>query len=478
MDRRRSSPGGVALNPEEQVPGHADQNSIPRKPKLGGWQGSLVIGLGALLVYLANGREIGAFDTIPTTLLPLAILRGDGFHLDRFRPLLRESNNRLPVFVTQSRGHIISRYPVGPAVVALPLFAPQVWYRDAVEPGWDRDLARAYVESRWMAKRTAAILAALVAVLLHRLLVDLGLAAAAFPAAVACALGSNMWSVASQALWQHGPAALGLTLAMAVLQPQAVSRRRMLAGGLATAAMVAVRSLDLVFALAVLAWVVSKRPRQLAWFLPGPVLLGLAILAYNLWYFGAVAGGQDQLEQLHREFHGVGSPWSGSLRAGMAGTLLSPNRGLFVFAPWVLISLLAAPWAVGVLPRGTLIRWLLPALIPFLILLSGYSVWWAGGSFGPRYWTEAFPLFAVLLACALEWARAHSRALLALLIASIVLSIALQAIGACCYPSTWNFYPADVDKHHERLWDWRDTEISRCLREAFGATVPLRLPGR
>ena len=40
---------------------------------------------------------------------------------------------------------------------------------------------------------------------------------------------------------------------------------------------------------------------------------------------------------------------------------------------------------------------------------------------------------------------------------------------AFCYPSTWNFYPDNIDIDHERLWDWRDTEISRCLKESIWA---------
>ena len=106
-------------------------------------------------------------------------------------------------------------------------------------------------------------------------------------------------------------------------------------------------------------------------------------------------------------------------------------------------------------------------------------VWWAGGSFGPRYWTEAFPLFGVLLACGLDWAWDRSRGLMALCALTILLSVMVHAIGAFCFPSTWNFFPADIDVHHERLWDWRDTELSRCLKESLlGEPVPLRLPGR
>ncbi len=185
------------------------------------------------------------------------------------------------------------------------------------------------------------------------------------------------------------------------------------------------------------------------------------------------------MEQQHRELHGVGGPWSGDLRTGMAGTLLSPNRGLFIFSPWVAVAVAVSPVAVRKLATGSLVRWLLLALVPYLFVLSKYAVWWAGGSFGPRYWSEAFPLFGVLLACGLDWAWDRSRGLMALFAVTILLSVMVHAIGAFCFPSTWNFFPADIDVHHERLWDWRDTELSRCIKESLlGEPVPIRLPGR
>lgn len=464
----------------------ATPNPAPVRPpgdctgsgKLSGWTASWILGIGIAMVYLANGREVGAYDTIPSTLLPLAILRGDGLHLDRFRPLLQVWGRPLPPFVTESGGHIISLYPVGPALVALPLVAPQVIARDRSEPGWDRDLSRVHTESRRMAKRAAAILTALVAVALHRLLVGLGLGRVALPAVVATALGSGLWSVAGQALWQHGPAALALTLTLLLLHPHGASRGRIFLGGVAAAMLVMARSIDLIFALVVLAWVARSHSRRLAWFLPAPIILGLVLVGYHLYYFGSIAGGQEQLEQQHRRVHGVGGPWSGDLREGLAGTLVSPNRGLFVFSPWVAVALAVSPVTVRRLAADSLARWLLLALVPYLLVLSKYAVWWGGGSFGPRYWTDAFPLFGVVLACGLDWAWERSRALMALFALTIVLSAAAHAIGAFCYPSTWNFSPTDIDLHHERLWDWRDTELSRCLKESLGGPVPPRLPDR
>ncbi len=114
-----------------------------------------------------------------------------------------------------------------------------------------------------------------------------------------------------------------------------------------------------------------------------------------------------------------------------------------------------------------MIAWLLAALVPYFFLLSKYSVWWGGHCFGARYWTDVIPLFAIVLAFGLEWMRTHSRALVALSYLTIAFSIGVHGIGAFCYPSTWNQLPANVDLHHERLWDWRDTELSRCLIESI-----------
>ena len=62
---------------------------------------------------------------------------------------------------------------------------------------------------------------------------------------------------------------------------------------------------------------------------------------------------------------------------------------------------------------------------------------------------------------------ARSRVLVAVSAMTVIFSIGVHAIGAFCYPSTWNIQPRNVDLHHDRLWDWRDTELSRCLIEKF-----------
>ena len=46
-------------------------------------------------------------------------------------------------------------------------------------------------------------------------------------------------------------------------------------------------------------------------------------------------------------------------------------------------------------------------------------------------------------------------------------SIAVSAAGAFVFPNErWNQHPADVDRHHRRLWDWSDLQIARAWRSA------------
>lgn len=436
-----------------------------------GWPGSILLGLFLLLAYSINGRHPVSFDTTPTCMLTLTLVRGEGVSLDRFAPLLtRIAGFGVPPFATTSRGHLISRYPVAPALVIAPLVAPQAWLLDWKVPGWDRrNVLLTFNECKLMTRRSLAVLMAAAMVLLHRLLRDLGLRATALPAALACGLGSDVWMIGSQALWQHGPALFCLVAAIYLLGVSStVSRTRLLLSGLATAILVACRLMDLVFAMTISLYLVRFQPRGLIWFLPCPAIVAAVLIAYNLYFFGSPIGGQAALEQIHRSSHNVQGPWSGDLLNGLLGTLFSPNRGLFAFSPWALVAVLCLPLSTRRLRPHSLIGWLLWSLVPYSLVLSKYSVWWGGHCFGPRYWTEAMPLFAILLALALERVGRFSRVGVAFVWFTIVYSIALQGIGAFCYPSTWNLQPTNIDLDHGRLWDWRDTELSRCLREYPG----------
>jgi hypothetical protein len=271
--------------------------------------------------------------------------------------------------------------------------------------------------------------------------------------------------VASQALWQHGPAAFALALAILLLLHPDPGRARLFAAGIATAGIVCFRPQNLVFAAPIVAWVLWRHRRAALWFLPGPLVLWSAAVAYNAWYFGSATGGYAELEAMLPVSHRVGGYWTGDVLTGAAGTLVSPSRGLFVFCPWIAVALAALPFAYPRLRPWPLVGLLLAALVAFLAQLATFSIWWGGHSFGPRFWIDATPLFAIVLGVACEWSWERCRPVTALLMLTGAFAIAVQCLGAFCYPSSWNRSPVNVDQAHERLWDWRDTELTRCWRE-------------
>jgi hypothetical protein len=427
---------------------------------------SLTIGIGLFLTYIANGREIGAGDTVPAKLLALAICRGDGPFLDRFDSVLRTPEGRVPGWAQEARGHVLSRYPVGPALLAAPFVWPQCVVHDLASSG--EDLASPdvrYFRAR-TAKLAAAAIMALAFALLYHVLCGLGLERMALPAVLIAALGSDCWAVASQSLWQHGPAVLCLTAAVLLLHPRHPSRLRFALAGLALALLVACRPLDVVFAAICAIWVTAHFPRRnrLAFFTPA-MIAAFALSAYNVWYFGSLNGGYAQVEAQHLSMHGVKGSWTGSFWMGAAGTLFSPSHGLFVFSPWIAVALVILPVSGRFLERRSLALWLLWGLVPYFILLSKYSCWWGGWSFGPRFWIDATPQFTIALAVGLQWAWTRCRILLIPLAAAVAAAVAIQLIGVVCFPSSWQMNPTNADRRHERLWDWRDSELTRCLRE-------------
>jgi hypothetical protein len=102
------------------------------------------------------------------------------------------------------------------------------------------------------------------------------------------------------------------------------------------------------------------------------------------------------------------------------------------------------------------------------VLYGAYAVWWGGHTYGPRYMLDVLPFLVPLAAAA--GARRLSRSAIAALWVALAWSVAVAALGAFVFPhERWNLMPEDVDRHHERLWDWSDTQI---LRASYAGGSP------
>jgi hypothetical protein len=280
--------------------------------------------------------------------------------------------------------------------------------------------------------------------------------------AVALGIGTGYWSTTSQTLWQHETAAFGLS--MAVLGFTAPNPRlgALAATGLGLALAGTSRP-QLAPAIAVLLVGVVVRSGWRRATVPGAIVVAAAtalMSAYLLW-FGNVLGGMPLLEALHPQVHATERTFSPS-PAGFIGLWISPSRGLLIFSP-VVIGVAAGVRMIVQDSSRDAARWCAAAALAQYALYSAYAVWWGGHTYGPRYMLDVLP-FVVPIAAAVG-TRHVSGMKKAFLSVALVWSVGVAALGSFVFPNErWNLMPEDVDRHHERLWDWSDMQIHRAWR--------------
>jgi hypothetical protein len=370
----------------------------------------------------------------------------------------------LPYFVLKARGHVMSLYPVTVPVVITPLYLPLIWVFSAhrlsfVNPN-PPYLASKLAEV--MEKLSASLIASLSALFVYLVLGELCERRTAFWLAILYALGTNTWTIGSQALWQHGMSELTLSLMVFALLRAAGDERFLVWAGLGAALATANRPPNILFALLALAYVWQYHSRRTLLFLPFPIVIASLLLAYNLYYFGTLLGG----------YSGAAS-WSSSWYEGLLGELLSPSRGLFIYTPVTLFSL----WGMGLLwqkllfphaPSATpLLRYMSLGVCGQVLLYAKWSNWWGGHCFGPRLLTDILPFLSLFLPPALGQIAGRKPFQIAFCVAA-VLSVSVQIVGAFFYTGQWD---PDVDLHPELLWDWRNTQILHSLK-AGPASMP------
>lgn len=152
----------------------------------------------------------------------------------------------------------------------------------------------------------------------------------------------------------------------------------------------------------------------------------------------------------------------------LVGQLASPNRGLFVFVPFVLFSIVGMHKAIKD-PNADLIFKLLPIyVVIYAIVLAMFPHWWGGHSYGPRLYTELMPIFAIYLYWVIIDIQKEDKAYKPLIFIGIITYCVLVQSFAVIDPSysvhAWNNLPLNVDLAPERIWDWSDMQIFRIMR--------------
>lgn len=167
--------------------------------------------------------------------------------------------------------------------------------------------------------------------------------------------------------------------------------------------------------------------------------------------------------------------------AALTGLLVSPSRGLLVFAPHTLALGIAAVAAARTRRDVTIVACAIFWFLGHLIAVSRFEHWWGGHSFGPRLMTEGYVALA-LAACLVDVRRIGPALRRPLGIGFTVLAAAAVWIhvGQGLYePGTavWNSRPVSVDVDPARIWAWDDCQILANRRHMLHAWYLTRKDG-
>ena len=407
-----------------------------------------------LIVYNANGREIGSYDSMPTKFAARELLIRGTLTLNHVVGAAPQLADR-EAFVLCPDGRYRSAYSPVPAIAAAAISYPLSLLgildpRSARAPGV-------------IAVVGASFLTAIAVALMYLTARRHTTTTRSLLLAAGLGLGTGLWYLVSKTLWAHETTIFGLALAIAAFAgaegPISTRRAILTAAGIAIAGAARPQLAPMVAVIIAGVWVRAPRRGAIA----ATMLAGAAgaTLMFFYWqWFGHPLGALSLLGAKNESLHST-SGWIDWTPEGLPGLLVSPSRGILVFSPVVAIALagfkdaLRAPWISP-------LRWCGIAAAVQFILYGIYSVWWGGHTYGPRYVLDVLPALVPLAAAALARMRFGPLGAAAWSLA-LAWSIAVSATGAFCYPNErWNTTPVDVDRDHARLWSWSDPQFVRC----------------
>ncbi|MGA9595738.1 MAG: hypothetical protein WBV06_06260 [Acidimicrobiia bacterium] len=350
-------------------------------------------------------------------------------YLDHQAVLAAPEYLRTVAWVVPAGDSAASQYPPGAAAIAAPLYA--IWPQQAKSIVVQNETADVPPVEILMppigpAAMTAAMVSAIAMGLLALVFCRLTDARTALIAAYVAGLGTGVWSVAADSLWQHGPAMLWIIAGVLL------STGFQLWSGLAFGAAVLTRPHTALVA-AGNGLYQSWRERSV-W----PALkigLGATLGLAALVWFNAVVFGSPSISG---GYSGVFTERAASLDLAawgrnLIGALVDPVRGLLVYSPFLILLLPGLPAAWRKAPdwvRGSALGGLAYILVQLKAnRFSGGDTFW-----GYRYPLEMLAAAAPLLLLSYtEWVRRGSALLRRMFFYVAAVSILFTAVGAIVY---------------------------------------------
>jgi len=161
---------------------------------------------------------------------------------------------------------------------------------------------------------------------------------------------------------------------------------------------------------------------------------GLLCIVPQLLYFKKTSGSYFAYSYGNETFSNLGHPF-------LLETWFSPNNGLFIYAPVLLLSITGM---ILMIRKKDRMGWYLLAMFLFIsYLFASWWNWWFGCALGARSFVEFYTLLSIPMAFAIQhaWKKAGTRYLLlafALCCCTMYFSLEYYYDG-CFYGGTWDW---------------------------------------
>jgi hypothetical protein len=345
-----------------------------------------------------------------------------------------------------------SYFPLSTHMFAVPVVALCMLWQDK-----DQILKnRLFIE-----KATASIIVALTAIFIYLIARRTLDTKWSFILVIIFAYCTPAWSTASRALWQHGPSMLMLAISLYLLLKPDLNRRTFFFLGVTLALSYVLRPTNSISVLVLATFVLFYYPSNFPAFVLGGSIVAVSFVVINLHIYN----------QLLPPYYSSGRLYLHSqVWKALIGNLVSPSRGLLVYCPVFLGSI----YGLYLKLRNRQPREIAPFLAAIIIVhwfaISCYPHWWAGYSFGPRFFSDLVPYFVYFLipVCGeISDSLAARKIILGMLFFVLVLSSFFIHFRGATDRRTWewNSTPINVDADPSRLWSWRDLQFMRGLSE-------------
>jgi len=419
---------------------------------------ALAIALASFGAYMANGRIMGQGDSWPSRYVPASIVRHGHERVDDYPVLIELATLR----VGERDGHYYSLLPKGPAYMAVPIYGIAELVSRGPTTAGDYDA---------LAKLSAAIISSLCVLVTTLNLAHFVRGWRLALLAVAYALGTSMWPVASQDVWTLTSAQLGGVLLIWCLLR---SLKRPVWALIAW--MPLVWGLEsrptYVVVVAVLALYTLICYRRWAAIIAG---LGLAALAAEAaLQLGFVGPFYRSLMQ--RGIQAIFTLDWGYLVFSLGRQLFDWSNGVLVYSPFLVLfvvgaALLARDRLGAAKQRGTpryplALSAIAVAALGFVALYTSFRSWRGGWSWTNRYAVDGLPYAVMALVPVLlttRWRRTLHWSLGGL----AALSIGLNGLVAFYADQQW-LMTVITDERRIAVIPLEESLLAYCWHEATG----------